>query len=295
MRDGWKLRALDLRASGTAKGSILFMTGRADFYEKYLEAIADLRDSGWNIRSVDWRGQGGSGRTIADPHVGHITDFGIWVDDLAQIVEDWRADMPGPHAVFGHSMGGHLVLRALQECRITIDGAILCAPMIAPKGGGMPDRLAHGLARVMCALGMAEKRAWKASPTPMEPAPLRQTLLTHDRARYEDEYFWLNTNPELLLGPASWRWVEQAYASSFRIRERAALSAVTTPVQILTTSADQLVDSRQAPIVAEVLPDCALTMFGAECAHEILREADPVRDRALAAIRDFLERKVLSR
>jgi lysophospholipase len=38
------------------------------------------------------------------------------------------------------------------------------------------------------------------------------------------------------------------------------------------------------------LPRGQLLMFGAEAAHEILREADPVRDRALAAIDDFLDR-----
>jgi lysophospholipase len=35
-------------------------------------------------------------------------------------------------------------------------------------------------------------------------------------------------------------------------------------------------------------------VFGAEAYHEVLREADPVRDRAFAAIDDFLERALAS-
>ena len=37
-----------------------------------------------------------------------------------------------------------------------------------------------------------------------------------------------------------------------------------------------------------LLPDARLLEFGPEAAHEILREADPVRDRALARIDSFL-------
>ena len=43
--------------------------------------------------------------------------------------------------------------------------------------------------------------------------------------------------------------------------------------------------------MAGELPDVELVRFGSESAHEILREADPVRDRALDAIDDFLARR----
>ena len=82
--DGWKLRLFDWQQpGGKPRGSILFMTGRADFYEKYLETFNDFRGQGWNIASLDWRGQGGSGRCGPHPHVGHILKilpFGF--DDL---------------------------------------------------------------------------------------------------------------------------------------------------------------------------------------------------------------------
>jgi lysophospholipase len=35
-------------------------------------------------------------------------------------------------------------------------------------------------------------------------------------------------------------------------------------------------------------------VFGEEAYHEVLREADPVRDRALAAVDDFLDRVLAS-
>ena len=55
-----------------------------------------------------------SGRLSPAPHVGHASSFEPWVDDLAHFYADWKSGA-GPHVVMGHSMGGHLVLRALLE------------------------------------------------------------------------------------------------------------------------------------------------------------------------------------
>jgi lysophospholipase len=60
-------------------------------------------------------------------------------------------------------------------------------------------------------------------------------------------------------------------------------------VQMLVAEADQLVDARAALRVAATLPNVEVVRFGTESAHEILREADPVRLRALAAIDGFLD------
>ena len=58
---------------------------------------------------------------------------------------------------------------------------------------------------------------------------------------------------------------------------------------MLVAEADRLVRAKTALAVAAELPDCTVLRFGPESAHEILREADPVRDRALAAIDSFLD------
>ncbi|MFX8090348.1 hypothetical protein ABTK75_18710, partial [Acinetobacter baumannii] len=52
--------------------------------------------------------------------------------------------------------------------------------------------------------------------------------------------------------------------------------------------ADQLVNPRHALAVAAKLPDVRVVRFGKESAHEILREADIVRNRAIGEIDIFL-------
>ena len=291
--DGWEFRELDWLQDGQPerpRGSILFMTGRADFYEKYLETFHDFHAQGWNVTSVDWRGQGGSGRCGAHPHVGHIDDFATWVGDLVAFFGQWRARHAGPHVLIGHSMGGHIVLRAMTEQRIHPDAAILSAPMLAPAGGGMPEWAAHGIAKFMCAIGRGKRRAWKPVENPLEPYVPRQALLTHDPDRYSDEFFWFRERPFVRLGPASWRWVERAYASTRSLRNRQELMRMVVPVLVLATATDELGDHATIERAVHLLPKAEMKLFGPESAHEIFREVDDVRDAALQSCFAFLDR-----
>ena len=291
--DGWSLRRFDWPAPvGRPRGSILFQGGRGDIVEKYLEAMTHWHDAGWAVTSFDWRGQGGSGRLAADPHVGHAASFAPYVDDLGAVWRDWRVATPGPHVAMGHSMGGHLILRGIVEGAIDPDAAVLIAPMLglrSPVGAAWGERLA----RMMGGLGDGARPAWKGHERP--GAIDRQPLLTKDRARYDDELWWYRECPSLRLGPPSWAWLVEAFASTRRQRADPRLRETRTPIQMLVADADALVDPRAAIAVAAALPAAETIRFGAESAHEILREADGVRDRALDAIDTFLAARAPAR
>lgn len=289
--DGWDIRRIDWRAD-SPKGSILFMPGRGDIYEKYLETLHGFWADGWSVTASDWRGQGGSGRFSDEPNIGHVDDFATWIADLAFFWKRWKAAMPGPHVLIGHSMGGHLVLRALVENVVDPDAAILSAPMLGIRAGGVPSWIGHAYARLMIRLGDPKRAAWEVSEKPGTSAVLRHKLLTHDRARYDDEPGWWDLRPELKMGPASWGWVERAMASTRRLERPGVLERVETPVLIVATTADQLVDTRRIIVDAARLPDAQLKLFGDEAAHELLREADPVRDQVIDTINQFLERRL---
>ena len=289
--DGHGIRRIDWPgASAAPRGSILFFPGRGDFYEKYLETLEQWHRAGWRVTAADWRGQAGSGRLGTDAVTGHVADFGVWLDDLAAFWQAWAAETPGPHVLAGHSMGGHLVLRALADRRVDPAAVVLSAPMTGVNGPPLPLPVLHGAARVMNAVGKPTRQAWKWSEKPGELPAARANLLTHDAGRYADEQWWRQARPQLVMGPASWRWVERAYASWRRLEQPGVLEAVTTPVLILSTASDKLVSHPANVRAARRLPRGELVAFGPEAHHEILREVDPVRDRAMAAIADFLDR-----
>ena len=272
------------------RGSILFLPGRGDAYEKYLETLDHWARAGWHVTASDWRGQAGSGRLGKDDVTGHVSDFGDWVADLAHLWRDWVKDTPGPHILAGHSMGGHLALRAVMDGAVVPDALVLSAPMLGFSGPPLPDAVGHAVARLMTKLGDPARPAWKWSEKPGEMPASRSDLLTHDADRYQDESWWRGERPELVMGPGSWGWVERAYASIRHIFARGALERVTTPTIIVGTSNDKLVGWAAIKTAAERLPDARLVAFGDEAHHEILREVDPVRDRALAEIDAFLDR-----
>ncbi len=280
--DGWPLRRFDWAGGG--RGRILFLGGRGDVFEKYLESFGHWHRQGWSVSAFDWRGQGGSGRLAADPNVGHATDFAPWIADLAAFWKEWQGD--GPSVVMGHSMGGHLVLRALLERAIQPDSAVLIAPMLGLKAP-LPAGLAGRVARFMRDHGDPARPAWKGHERPGAKLD-RQLLLTHDAGRYDDEVWWYEQVPEIKLGPPSWAWLAEAFASTRAQRSDPRLATLAIPILMLVAEADKLVDPRAALALGARLPKAELVRFGRESAHEILREADPVRDRALAAIDAFL-------
>ena len=288
--DGHAIRRIDLPAQQSpARGSILFFGGRGDFYEKYLETLAHWCDAGWRVTAADWRGQAGSGRFGADAVTGHIGDYAQWVGDLAALWTQSTVETPGPHILVGHSMGAHLILRAAAEGKVVPDALVLVAPMLG-LGGRMPPVLMHGVARMMGAIGDARRPAWKWSEIPGEPPASRAHLLTHDPERYEDELWWRRKRPELVMGPGSWGWVERGYASMRGLYATGVLERVAVPTLILATTEDKLVSYPAIAAAAARLPHAELVTFGEEARHEILRESDPARTRALEAIDVFLDR-----
>ncbi|WP_373487445.1 alpha/beta fold hydrolase [Blastomonas sp.] len=294
--DGWPIRKIDMAAGGvtggTVRGSMLFLPGRGDIYEKYLETLAHWQAQGWNVSAADWRGQGGSGRLSDHQFVGHIDDFSTWIDDISALWRAWQTQTPAPHVIIGHSMGGHLIARAIIEKRIDPVAAVLSAPMLGLKGLGLPASFGHAVTRVMRGLGKAERPAWKVSEKPASPLAIRQTLLTHDNDRYADELDWWAQRPNLVMGPASWHWVERAYDSTRRTNAPGQWESVTVPTLLIGTRADQLVDNDAIIDAAARIPDSELLVFGREARHEVLREVDSVRDKVLQTIDAFLARKV---
>lgn len=284
--DGWAFRAFAWPVPGAARGSILFEGGRGDIFEKYLETFHHWHDQGWTITSFDWRGQGGSGRLTAAPHCGHIDDFAHYIADLAEFFAEWREATPGPHVVIGHSMGGHLILRGLVEGAIAPDAAVLVAPMLGLKSP-LGQRMGERLARALGGAGDSSRPAWKGNEKPYT-TETRQDLLTHDPDRYSDEIWWQQHDPRLLTGPPSWRWLIEAFRSTRELRANPALKTMKVPVLGLVAEVDGLVDGRIAAATMAKLPDARIVRFGKESAHEILREVDRVRNRAIGEIDLFL-------
>jgi lysophospholipase len=290
MADGWALRTFERPApAGQApRGSLLFLTGLGEFFEKYLEAIDDWHHRGWAVAGFDWRGQGGSGRLLANPRIAHIDNFDRQVDDLMAMITPWLASTPGPHVIVAHSMGGHILTRTLAEHRPAIDAVAMSAPMMGLPHWPIPAKVAGCAVAALCRIGLTEKQAWRGKERPTLPGTSRDRLLTHDMRRYADESAWIDSHPALVLGPPSWGWIAAALQSVVHLHQPGLLERINVPVLICAAGADRLVCNHAIVRAQTRIPDARIQMFP-DAYHELLREADQWRAPVMSAIDAFLD------
>lgn len=286
MTDGWMVRSALCHGDGA--GSILFLNGRGDFIEKYAESLHDWRARGFGFATFDWRGQGGSGRFLADRLRGHAPGFAPWLADLAVQVAWFRAALPPPYYAVAHSMGGHLLLRYLAAAPHDFARAVLLSPMCGLQAAPVGPGGARWIARLGVGLGFGESYApGNGAIARGLPGTVRQRRLTHDLARYADEGWWLETRPDLALGGVTNGWLNSAFASLDALFAPGVLERISTPLLILTAEQEALVDNAATGRATARLPDARLREF-AGAGHELVREIDAIRVPVLDAVAAFL-------
>ena len=285
-RGGVKVRVLTAPAThGPARGSVIIAPGRTEFIEKYFEVIRDVQARGFAVFCIDWRGQGLSGREVENPLKGHFTSFDDPVNDLSTAVKLLSDRLPRPHIALAHSMGGAIVLRALQTRRIELDAAAFSAPMwgIANLGN-----FGKSYVRFMTSLGLggsfapSVERKWKRENFKRNP-------VTHDKERHARAQGLIAEEPRLALAGPTVGWVAAAADATESFAQSGALAHIRIPVLVATAGEDQLVSNAAHDAVAAQLPDAThITIAGAK--HEILMERDDLRAPFWAAFDALTER-----
>ncbi|VDZ56061.1 lysophospholipase L2 [Serratia odorifera] len=124
---------------------VVISPGRIESYVKYPEVAYDLFHCGYDVMILDHRGQGRSGRLLADPHRGHVVNFADYVEDFSRFYQQEVAPLGYRQRVaLAHSMGGAILAQFLARQPQAFDAAALCAPMfgiILPMPGWMASRI----------------------------------------------------------------------------------------------------------------------------------------------------------
>ena len=275
-------------ADATIRGTLLFAGGRGDFIEKYLECYAYWHARGWHVTAFDWRGQGASRGNLVD---GNLNNFEVLIDDLSALIADRHTGSDGPHVAIAHSMGGHMLLRTVVDRRPALDAVVLVAPMLRINSAPLPSVLAPMISEFMCRVGRSDAPVWRPPEVPPPVGSRRQHYLTSSDERYADELWWWEQEPAFHLGGASWGWVRAAFRSAAATFRPSRLATVETPVLLIGAEHDRLVSAAAIRETARWLPRAELKMYP-DAAHEILREADPIRLDALATIDRLFEKHV---
>ena len=113
-KDGVAISAIACNfGEGARKGVVIVSHGFGEHAGMYLETAESLGQGGYASILFDQRGHGAS-LDNKKKRFGVIPNYECFLDDIASVADAAKRMMPGaPIALYGHSMGGNIVVNAL--------------------------------------------------------------------------------------------------------------------------------------------------------------------------------------
>jgi lysophospholipase len=289
--DSIKLRFARWEATrGPRRGTVCLFQGRGEYIEKYFEVVADLRRRGFAVATMDWRGQGGSDRLLANPRKGHVRSFADFDQDLAQFMKEIvLPDCQPPFIALAHSMGGHILLRNATAAGSWFSRIVLSAPMISisPKQLGFPAPIPSIYSEIMSALALGSLYSPGGNDDALELAPFEGNPQTSDRERYTRNSMVVQTAPRLGLGSPTVAWLRAALRSIARMTAPDYPSRVRVPLLLFAAGMDAFVSTTHIEEFGVRLKVGTHVLIP-QSRHEILQETDEVRKDFWAAFDAYL-------
>ncbi len=285
--DGVALRFARWDGLASGKGTVCVFGGRGEFIEKYFETVNDLRQRGFAVAAMDWRGQGHSSRQLADPGKGHVDSFSEYETDLATFMQQVvLPNCPAPYVALTHSMGGAILLRAAHSGQRWFERAVLVAPMIDLPGvrASLPMRL---LLRALHRSGLGHSYVPGGNVDRSRKRRFAGNPLTSDPGRYARNVGIVEQCPTLGIGSPTVAWLDAAFEAIVAFRGEDYLPHIDQPTLMLAAGADNVVSPAAVARFAARLPAGASAVIeGAR--HELLQEQDCYRMQVLAAFDAFV-------
>ncbi|MDD1527548.1 MULTISPECIES: alpha/beta fold hydrolase [Bradyrhizobium] len=285
--DGVELRFARWAPPANRKGTVCVFTGRSEQIEKYFETVRDLRDRGFAVAMIDWRGQGHSSRRLRDPRKGYVRDFSDFEIDVEAFVQQVvLPDCPPPFFALAHSMGGTVMLRVAHAGKRWFDRMVLSAPMIDLPGRttSFPVR---ALLKTMRLLGQGGRYVPGGSDRLTGLDPFINNPVTSDPVRYARNAAILEEDPTLGLASPTVAWADTAFRAMQTFKRANYPSEIRQPILMLAASNDTVVSTAAIEEFAYHLrAGSHLVIAGAK--HEILQEQDRYRSQFWAAFDAFV-------
>ena len=284
--DGTRLRWGHLPAE-EPRAECVLVGGFAECIEKYFETIGDLAARGYSVWCLDWRGQGGSARPKRLPNRPRPRQFDRDTSELALFTEKLTTGHR-PRLLIGHSMGGAVALLCLHRYPGLFDAAILSAPMLGIRTGGVPPALMRCLTRLARGIGLGicflpGRRRWSLDRTPTPEL----SRVSNDPERCRLQYAWFSADKALRVDAPTWGWLDGALRLTARLAKGKLLAGIDTPILLASAGVETFLRLEAHRRADRLLPQCTLVEFP-DAKHEPFLERDAVRELWLAAIDRFV-------
>lgn len=275
---------------GKTLPTLVYVPGFTSFIERENELLRQASEAGFRVMAVELRGQGGSTRSLPgakNREKTHLTDFGVYGDDIAAFLDEKvRPDSPGPIVLIGHSLGGHAVMRTALGFPSSADAYVLVAPALGLRNAGMSQSQGIVLAQLVSLVGGSRHYVMGQGPRQW-PAERLDGVgeCGSDPARAATLGAWFYVKPELRLGGGTYGWVGAFLRSNQAMQRSERMTALDRPFLLISPQRDNLVDPAVSSTICSKLKNCReVPMPTAN--HCVFHDAEP----DFAAARDALFR-----
>ena len=285
--DGVSLRFARFAPPAGRRGTVCIFPGRTEWIEKYFETVRDLRNRGFAVAILDWRGQGLSDRALGDRLKGYVRSFSEFDIDLeafmGQVV---LPDCPPPFFALGHSMGASVLIRAVARGQRWFDRTVLTAPMLG-IAFVQSMSVASAILRVLRLGGLGGTYVPGRYKGIIDLRPFAGNPLTTDPVRFARNAAVLEAEPTLGLGGPTIAWCDAAFRAMLTMEEPSFPGRIRQPILIVTAGRDAIVSNNAIEnFAAQLRAGSQLVVVGAQ--HELLMEQDRYRTQFWAAFDAFV-------
>ncbi|HED23944.1 MAG TPA: alpha/beta fold hydrolase [Firmicutes bacterium] len=262
--DGVKLYTRMWEPDARIKGTICLVHGLGEHSGRYKHWADLLAGAGYATLSFDLRGHGRSGGRRGD-----TPSFDRYADDITILIEEATNRYPGkPAFIYGHSLGGLLVLYYLVQRRPQLKGAVITSPGLKTMANNQNGKILA--ARI---LGSLIPRAAIANGLDVNGLSrdrnvveaYKQDPLVHDRI-------------SLRAGKEMFNAIEFVYDKA---------SSINLPVLLMHGTADRITYAAGSKELAALLPgQCTLKLWDGYF-HELHNE--PEKEQVFSFLQKWLD------
>lgn len=251
-----------------AKAVIVIIHGAMEHHGRYGWLIEMWRSAGYHVVMGDLPGQGMTSRSMRG-HIESFEEYLIEVKDWIQAAYQFEL----PVFVIGHSMGGLVAVRLLQESHLNLAGIILSSPCLGLMNypNKSVDLLSYGLNKV--------------APSVKFPSGLSINMATRNAEVRE-----IDSNDSLYITKVSVRWYRELI-NAMKHAHQELNKMPDYPLLVMQAGDDQIVDKRA---VKKWFTELSLSEMHykewSKCYHELYNE--PEREEIFEYSKSFIESRL---
>lgn len=270
--------------------SVVISHGFAEYMGRYSEVIYYFLKMGYDVYIPEHFGHGDSDAGVTDPALVWVADFNEYTFDFYHFIKQIvRPKNPAlPIIGYGHSMGGAILARTLEQYPDLCDAAIFTSPMFKVfllQSEGLIFPLVQALGKAPLSKTSVPGKTPTENLKLGDFLPEKAAMHSQARGRYFHELRLSTGKPPRWA--VSWGWLAEAIKATHQIVKPENIEKINIPLLMFESGQDWFVDPRGIAEFARYAKNLEFYKVAGSY-HEIYSETDDIIVPYFNVINDFI-------